>query len=396
MSDKLLVTWGSSRQARELAEAYELRGHGHMHIEDHELAERPAEVRARVVARCAEVRESHWVNLGRASRKDAVRNIAATWETLIPEAPCEVRPFGPTRHASQVFDDKWKTYQLLTQHGINAVESRLTTAAELQDDDSPRRVVAKLLDRTGGVGIVAGYSAGECGKELVSRFGAGQSVLLSDFVDGYEASVKLAVAEEQVLPVALILKERTSIPVVHGDWKIKVAVPLTRPSAMFNIAEQVAEASRTRGFLSVEGVIDSNSREFRVTEVANRRTGSFIISDAVSASGRAADVIPELLGLAGHGGGRRRHSEAATVAFESSPRSHEVVEALNASGLVIGIDRENLGELPGSGDGRHRIRVHLHSGHGGPKITEVVHRTLGSAAAATIAELFEQARIHNF
>ncbi|MGW3304640.1 hypothetical protein [Streptomyces rubiginosohelvolus] len=211
--------------------------------------------------------------------------------------------------------------------------------------------MAKLKDRTGGVGVYAAHSASSAARAISRIAGMDGPIIACDFVHGLEASIKVLVGGS-VRPVALVVKEATRIPVVHGDWKTKVAIPLRQDSPLFTIAEQIVRQTGTQGFLSIEGIV-TPAGKFLVSEIASRRTGSFAIADAVSACGPASTAIREILGEAKRSG-IWMPGIAVTFAV-GQPRNLSPAEMENS----IGVDIEHLSELPDSEDDRSRMRMHF-------------------------------------
>lgn len=386
------MTWGSPRQAGELAAPYRMRGHTHLHVDDRALLANPDAAVAGVLAACAGHSGSHWVNVGRASMPGAVQGVARAWDRVEAHLPCWVRRFGPAARTAAILDDKWRTHQALLALGIPVVSSRLARVNQLAGATETERVVVKLLDRTGGVGVVAAESPAAAARQIAALAAPAEPVLVCRFIDGLEMSVKVLSADE-VLPVALVLKERTRLPVVHGDWKIKVAVPLSPGSAAFAAARTTARGLPARGFLSLEGVADPRTGTFLVSEVAGRRTGSFTIADAVSTCGPAAIAIPGLLGLDFGVPTQGARTGAVTVALQRSEETLACVAAARSRGVLLGVDQDDLADLPGSSDSRQRVRIHLAQqvGQGRAELLTAVEDTFGTRAAAVAATLFSRA-----
>jgi ATP-grasp domain len=390
----LLATWGSRRQAEELSSAYRRAGHVHLHVPAGGLT---AATEAETVQGLARVSRSfaraHWVNLGRASRPGEVWRIAGAWQRDARQMPYPPQLFGPSPSAAEILDDKWATHVAVAAAGVATVPTYLTTLSRLFADDAPSPLVVKIRNGTGGAGVVAGDSAAACAILLRPLVASDEPVLACQFVDGLEMSVKVLVADE-VLPVAVVVKERTRIPVVHGDWKVKVAVPLEPGSALHDVAARVAAATGARGFLSVEGVLDSATGGFVVSEVAGRRTGSFSIADAVSACGPAASAIPRLLGLGLDDVPPGRRTVALTVPLVDDQGARAAMAEALAAGTLLGADEEDLAALPRSLDTRRRLRLHLSGapGEGPQRLLAEVARTFGKATREIALDLLWHAR----
>lgn len=347
MSPGLLLTFGSARQAAALADLYGAAGWAVGHVDDRADGSPATEsaMSARAGRLLVDVDHGGRVDLvsvPRASVQGSGPRIARVWRGLRDGHDATVwAAFGPSPGSAAIFDDKWATYQHLVRWGVPAVPSRLITVAELGPMTEATPVVVKLRDRTGGVGVVGGRAGDDLAAQVAAFADQRQEVLVARFVDGFEVSVK-ALVHDGIWPVAVVVKERTRLPVVHGDWKIKVAFPLTTREWAYEVVRAVAEGADAGGFLSVEGIWEPGPNRFLVCEVANRRTGSFTIADAVSTVGRSAPAIHRLLRGGRPIAERAGYPVAATVAVESRSRAFPAAERAADAGCLLGTDAEPI------------------------------------------------------
>ncbi|RBY95899.1 hypothetical protein DQ237_12225 [Blastococcus sp. TF02-8] len=360
MSAGVLVTVGSSRQARPLAVAAASLDLDPMHIDDRagSTCVSPEDLVASIVAAVrrggrAALSAVHVVSVARASTPGAVLAVARACEHLAAALPdTALTVFAPSTEAARIFEDKWLTYEHLVGAGVQVVPSRLVTGTELAGWRGGPPVVVKVRDHTGGVGVAAGCSADDFGSVLTVPSSA-NGVLVAEFIDGLEFSVKVLVLGDLVLPVALVLKEPTRLPLVHGDWKVKMSAPLHVESRPYQLAAAVARSTGVAGYLSVEGILRCSDGAWLVSEVAARRTGSHAIADAVSTSGATEAAILSLLLGRSRPAGQAGSRIGFTLVGRDAARKGPVLDVDH-----LGEDVDDLSALAGSTLSGVRTRTH--------------------------------------
>ncbi|MGW1171855.1 hypothetical protein [Streptomyces sp. NPDC002550] len=348
-----LITVGSSRQSQELHHAALKRGWRVDHVEV-KAGDLQNTIRDHIAERCVDVSDAVLVNHGRSSDIGSVVRIAQACDAVASGHVGRVQVFGPSGETARVLDNKWEAHLLSRRAGLAAVRSTLVRAQDLRrvaPNWASKRVVIKRLNETGGRGMVGGALTADLFDIAGATYANDESLLLADFADGYELSLK-GIVYESVYPVSAVLKEVTTLPVVHGDWKVKVGLPLPAHGWAFGILRRIAEISGVSGYLSIEGIWQPDSGEFLISEIAPRRTGSYVLADSVSSIGSVVDGVLDLLEEAAPLCDPTSGLRGATLPLQDSPAVQRAVEEGRRRGVVREVDWEDL-------DTGRRLRVHL-------------------------------------
>lgn len=371
MNKKLIITFGSERQSKELnkfldnnlfkiAHVIEDAGNGYSK-DSKELA---AEVFELIKLHNLAVKA--FISMGRATVVNGIPNIIESWRRIRKVDSQQLKNtiyIGPSYMAGKFIPDKWLATELFKLLELPITKTKLIHLNKTANLFGYPFIV-KPTKFSGGAGMkyVTNISEFNESKKQLQQLGEKQAIV-TEYIQGMEVSVELLRLGNRIFIYPPGTKQFTKTSLNHADNKVKIYGYIKSIPEIEKDAIELAEALNLQGLLSVEGIIHNNKlMRWKIMEAAPRVTGNLPMEDA-SIDGTAFKNIARYL----QGKELKIISKHINTAIEVPVYVHNNEKTISdflAQPWVKRAVLDDLGALPGgSHDKRKRIRVGFMGGN---------------------------------
>lgn len=294
---KYIYTFGSQKHANKLAQVIDSKRFALVHILD-EYPDKPGS--AKSAEEIVKLFEQYYkttqdiaafINFGRGTVIGGLEGIARSWEIIRKKYPDTVsaKSIGPSYNAAKIFSDKALTHSYLEVMGVSTPRTKLLVKGGakqnrliLKKEGFPFPAVIKATHLSGGQGMKLIPSLKNFDvvyDEL--RTDKSYGLMLSEFMEGPEASFALLRLGDIFLRIPPSYKDKTTPELKHSDRKVKMAGIFKEFEPIYQYLETIMWKENISGLLYLQAILQKNPEgEYtcKVIEGETRLTGSSPIS----------------------------------------------------------------------------------------------------------------------